>query len=134
MMTKENTMNAVRLSDGVLELLAGVCEERRFRAGEKVTVAGEHHHSMFFLLSGWVDIRFNEEGGGGPGVRVGERSALGEMGFLSGKKAVASAVAVSAVTALEVDEAAMAKLAAANPEAAREFREYLHDTVDKRLQ
>ena len=56
------------------------------------------------------------------------------MGFLSGENAIATAVAVSPVTALELDQNALDKLEARNPEAAAEFSEYLANTIDKRLQ
>ena len=126
-------MSAVRLSDEVLDELENICEQCRFKPGEKITVKGERHKSMFFILSGWVDIRFFEEDSGTSSLRVGERSALGEMGFLSGKDAVATAVAVGAVTALELDKNRLDELEAKNPHAAAEFSQYLASTIDRRL-
>ncbi|MCP4935659.1 MAG: hypothetical protein GY927_15985 [bacterium] len=55
------------------------------------------------------------------------------MSFLSGNSAVATAVAVSAVTALELDQNALDKLQTKNPQAADEFANYLTKTIDKRL-
>ncbi len=127
-------MSAVRLSDETLEHLKGICEIRKFKPGEKVTVRGKHSGKMFFVLSGWVDIRFFEKGGGGASLRVGERSALGEMGFLSGKKAVATAVAVNVVSALELDENTFATLREISSDAADELSQYLAATIDRRLQ
>ena len=127
-------MGAVRISDDVLGELEQICEQRQFSPGEKITVKGEQHKSMFFILTGWVEIRFLEERSETCSLRVGERSALGEMGFLSGEDAVATAVAVSAVTALELDQNTLNKLEAKNPQAAAEFSQYLVNTIDKRLQ
>ncbi len=127
-------MGAVRLSDDVLEELERICRRRKFSPGEEITVKGERHKDMFFILSGWVEIRFLEDRSESCSLRVGERSALGEMGFLSGENAIATAVAVGEVTALKVDETSMGKLEAINPEAADEFSNYLINTVDKRLQ
>ena len=126
-------MSAVRLSDEVLDELELICQQRGFKPGEKITVKGEHRKSMFFILTGWVDIRFFEQGAASS-LRVGERSALGEMGFLTGENAVATAVAVGAVTALELDKNTLEALEAKNPQAASEFSRYLTDTIDKRLQ
>jgi CRP-like cAMP-binding protein len=55
------------------------------------------------------------------------------MGFLSGEHAVATAVAVSPVTALALDQNALDKLEARNPQAAAEFSDYLASTIDTRL-
>ncbi len=126
-------MSAVRLNDEVLNELLQICKQRQFKPGEKITVKGELPQNMYFILAGWVDIRFFEDGGGASSLRVGERSALGEMSFLSGKSAVATAVAVSAVTALELDQNALDKLEAKNPQAADKFANYLTKTIDKRL-
>ena len=127
-------MSAVRLSDYVLGELEQICERRQFKLGETITVKGEKHKSMFFILTGWVQIEFLEKRSASSSLRVGERTVLGEMGFLSGENAVATAVAVSPVTALELDQNALDRLEAGNPEAAAEFSEYLVNTIDKRLQ
>ncbi len=126
-------MGAVRLSDKLLRELEQICKHRDFAPGEKMTIKGEEHKSMFFILSGWVDIRFLNERSEAQSLRVGERSALGEMGFLSGENAVATAVAVGAVSALELEPNTIRKLEARNPAAAAEFSEYLAQTIDKRL-
>jgi len=126
-------MTAIRLSDDVLVELEQICQLRHFKPGEQITVQGEQHESMFFLLTGWVDIRFHNEGGGTSSLRVGERSALGEMGFLAGKSAGATAVAVSAVSAYQLDAQTFKKLEEQNPAAAKEFSSYLEKTIDRRL-
>jgi len=127
-------MGAVRLSDEVLSELEQICERRQFGLGETITVKGEKHKSMFFILTGWVQIRFLEDRSEACSLRVGERSVLGEMGFLSGKNAVATAQAASPVTALEVDQNSLDELEARNPPAATEFLQYLASTIDRRLQ
>lgn len=127
-------MGSVRLSDEVLSELEQICGRRQFGLGETITVKGEKHDSMFFILSGWVQIRFLEDRSEACSLRVGERSVLGEMGFLSGKDAVATAQAVSPVTALELDQDALDALKARNPQAATELSEYLTNTIDQRLQ
>lgn len=127
-------MGAVRLSDEVLSELEQICERRQFGPGETITVKGEKHKSMFFILTGWVQIRFLEDRSEVCSLRVGERSVLGEMGFLSGKNAVATAQAVSPVTALELDQNSLDQLEARNPRAATEFLQYLASTIDRRLQ
>ncbi len=127
-------MSAIRLNEEVLDELQGICKQRQFKPGEKITVKGEQLESMYFILSGWVDIRFFEDEGSTSTLRVGERSALGEMSFLTGKSAVATAVAVSAVTALELDQKALDQLENNNSRAASEFSNYLGNTIDKRLQ
>lgn len=112
---------------------------RRFGAGQKITAKGEicnddeTGRTMFFIVSGWVEIRFHEEGGGHSSLQVGENSALGEMSFLSGKASIATAVARGEVFALEVDEPSLQKLKAQNPEASEEFSAFLTATVDRRL-
>jgi CRP-like cAMP-binding protein len=126
-------MGAVRLSNDVLSELEQICERREFNWGETITVKGEKHKSMFFILTGWVQINFLDERSELSSLRVGERAVLGEMGFLSGKNAVATASAASPVTALELDQSALDKLAARNPQAAAEFSEYLANTIDSRL-
>ena len=126
-------MNAVRLSDDVLGELEQICERRTFSLGEAITVKGEKPKSMFFILTGWVQIRFLEDRSETSSLRVGERAVLGEMGFLSGADAVATAVAVSPVTALELDQDALDELEARNPQAAAELSKYLTSTIDSRL-
>ena len=127
-------MNAVRLNDEVREMLEAICQKRRFQSGEEITVKGEQHHAMYFILSGWVDIRFLDERNEACSLRVGERSVLGEMGFLSGRDAVATSVAVGPVTALELNQDVFDRLMEENPAAARELSDYLAQTIDKRLQ
>ncbi len=126
-------MCAMRLGDDTLKELEQICERRVFGRGETITVKGEKHESMFFLLSGWVEIRFLDDRSEACSLRVGERSVLGEMGYLSGENAVATAVVVSPVTALELDRGAMDTLASRNPQAAEELSRYLADTIDDRL-
>ncbi len=126
-------MGAVRLSDDVLGELEQICERRQFNLGETITVKGEKHKSMFFILTGWVQIRFLDNRSESSSLRVGERAILGEMGFLSGENAVATAVAVSPVTALELDREALDRLEARKPQAAAEFSDYLVNTIDGRL-
>lgn len=126
-------MCAKRLGDDTLKELEQICERRVFGRGETITVKGEKHESMFFLLSGWVEIRFLDDRSEACSLRVGERSVLGEMGYLSGENAVATAVVVSPVTALELDRRAMDTLESRNPQAAAELTRYLADTVDDRL-
>ncbi len=127
-------MDAIRISDEVLAELEQICEQHQFNPGEEITVKGEHHNSMFFILAGWVEIKFLDDRNEACSLRVGERSPLGEMGFLSGKYAIATAVATSFVTALEITRESTAKLEAKNPELAKEFSRYLIATIDKRLQ
>lgn len=126
-------MAAERLSDDILSELEQICERRQFHLGETITVKGEKHDAMYFILTGWVQIEFLEARSGTSTLRVGERSVLGEMGFLSGENAVATAMAVSPVTALEVDNRALEQLEARNPQAAAEFSDYLAKTIDSRL-
>ncbi|MCC2113018.1 MAG: cyclic nucleotide-binding domain-containing protein [Hyphomicrobiales bacterium] len=129
----EDVMAAVRLSDDVLNELEQLCERRKFKVGETITTKGDKHKSMFFILSGWVQIWFLDDGGDTHSLRVGERSILGEMGFLSGKSAVATANVVSPVTALELDQETLDRLEEKNPQAAAELSLYLTNTVDRRL-
>ena len=126
-------MCAVRLSEEVLSELEQICERRQFNLGEAITVKGEKQKSMYFILTGWVQIRFLESRSENSSLRVGERAVLGEMGFLSGEDAVATAVAVSPVTALELDQSTLDELESRNPQAAAEFSNYLVNTIDSRL-
>ena len=126
-------MSTIRVSDEILDHLQNLCQLRKFKPGEVVTVKGESHESMYFILSGWVDIRFFEDGEETTPLRLGEKSALGEMSFLSGECAVATAVAVTFVNALELDHETLERFRAENPRAAEEFSTYLAATVDKRL-
>ncbi len=127
-------MTAVRLSDDVLSELEQICERRQFSMDETITVKGEKHKSMFFILSGWVQIRFLEDRSEAHSLRVGERSIIGEMAFLSGENAVATAEVVSPVTALELNQNTLDELQARNPQAAAELTDYLTSTIDRRLQ
>lgn len=127
-------MGALRISDEVLDHLQKLCNPRKFKPGETITVRGESHDNMFFIMSGWVEIRFFEDGEETTPLRIGEKSALGEIGFLSGENAIATAVAVTFVSALELDQATLEQLRLQNPDAAQEFSEYLSATIDKRLQ
>ena len=54
-------MGAVRLSDHVQGELEQICERRQFNLGDTITVKGEKHKSMFFILTGWVQIEFLEK-------------------------------------------------------------------------
>ncbi len=128
-----DVMAAVRLSDDVLRELEQICERRQFNLGETITVKGEKHRSMFFILTGWVQIEFLDDRSEACSLRVGERSILGEMGFLSGDDAVATAEVVSPVTALELNQDTLDELEARNPQAATELSQYLANTIDRRL-
>ena len=128
-----DVMAAVRLSDDVLRELEQICERRQFNMDETITVKGEKHKSMFFILAGWVQIRFLDDRSEAHSLRVGERSIVGEMAFLSGENAVATVEVVSPVTALELNQDTLDDLEARNPKAAAELSQYLANTIDRRL-
>jgi CRP-like cAMP-binding protein len=102
--------SAAQLCDlGVLEPL---CRKMRFSAGDVLREAGHHYRDMYLIAGGSVAIQV--AGGGGVTDRAAG-SSIGEIEFLQGCAATATATARTATEALVIDDATLARLEAEHP-------------------
>jgi CRP-like cAMP-binding protein len=90
-----------QLSPGELEVLAGLCRERRFGAGEVIFSQGDLGDSLYVIEAGEVEVSRSER----PGVPLAVLQAgacFGEMALIDREDRSATARARGPVTALQL--------------------------------
>jgi thioredoxin reductase (NADPH) len=99
------------LSDAEVLRLTGLGSARSIQKGEAVIRAGETGHGLSLILRGDVEITRRETAGGSAHIVThGPGEFIGEMGQLSGRPALADAVALSAVEVVAIKPEALRSL------------------------
>lgn len=118
------------MDDDHIRALAPVAPQRSFAAGEVLRPWGAHASDMFVVLEGEVAVEFEDSNRST--VTVGRHQPLGEMGFLTGRPAMARLVATDPVTVLVVDGAVLAALGREDPDMAVRVQRALARTAEAR--
>ena len=133
----------VKLDDQGIRELAAVLVSRDFSAGERLISCGQHSDTLFFIMSGAVQmsIRSNDTT-----LHLGEKQAgmwVGDFGFISPGEATADVVAEVPTSVLILSQEAMKKLRERSPttasillqalsiELATRLRESTHYVLEK---
>jgi CRP-like cAMP-binding protein len=88
------------------DLLAGVCKEVRFAAGDELRRKGLLSVDMYVITSGEVDISVGGSAGASSPLTAVRGSPIGEIGFITGVPATATVTAKTNVSALYIDKSA----------------------------
>jgi hypothetical protein len=113
-----------------LKSLADFCRTVSLRPGDVLRLKGQHYKEMYLVVDGRVDVDFRP----GPVAArsVGAGAPIGEISFLRGCPAVATATARTAVTALVLDDATLAALERKQPALAARFLQALAEIAEER--
>lgn len=103
-----------KLNDNEKEQLNSVVEHRQFSKGDTIMNEGENGGELFMIRSGSVAILRNIKGEQQRLRTVGEGALLGEITFLTGEPATASAEAVEDVVVYRMNQAGFSKLMLSN--------------------
>ena len=95
--------------------LRDFCETASFRPGDMLRQQGQYYRSMYWLTEGLAKVDFGSGSGAPPAITVGAGWPIGEISFLRGSPAVATATASVATRALVVDDAVLARLEREQP-------------------
>ena len=99
------------------ERLAGYAEGCRFAAGEALIAQGETSDDVYILRDGTISIAVEGADGGRIRLRTaGPGTVVGEIAFILRRPRTAWAVADTAVTADRITRAAVARMAAEEPQ------------------
>lgn len=116
-----------RLQD--VEILAPLSEVERntiaeqanlhhYSRGETIIRHGQAGDSMFVLHDGTVRVRLPGQAAGADIAQLGPGSIFGEMALLTGEARTADVVAITDVTALEIEKQSLQPILEANPDLA----------------
>jgi len=97
------------------ERLAACCTVRRFRSGETVVREGDTAQSLYIVARGALEVRRGEK----VIAPIPEGSVFGEQAFFDGEPRSASVVAVADGELMELGAGDLEKLAARDPQLAR---------------
>ncbi|MGD9783630.1 MAG: GNAT family N-acetyltransferase [Hyphomicrobiaceae bacterium] len=110
-------------------LIADLCGERTFTAGERLRTKGLLSIDMFLLTRGEVEI----DVGDAPATLIaGRGSPVGEIGFLTGVPATATVTARGDVSALYIDNGTWRAIAQHKPEVAIALHRQLAEIAEGR--
>jgi CRP-like cAMP-binding protein len=115
-----------------MELLGSYCRRASFGPGSVLRQRNQHYSDMFVITSGTVNIDF-EAGEGAPRQKCGPGSPVGEIGFLRGCPATATAAAETAVDALVVDDAVFAQFQPSRRDQYTHLWHLLTETAEQRV-
>lgn len=103
------------------DLLAGMCQEVTFAAGEKLRVKGLLSVDMYLITRGEVEISIDGSPDSGQPITARRGSPIGEIGFIRGVPATATVTAKTDVGALYIDKPAWSAIELQMPQAAVAF-------------
>ena len=112
-------------------LLAGVCKEVTFAAGENLRVKGLLSIDMYLITKGEVEISIDRAAGAAP-LTAGRGSPIGEIGFITGSPATATVTAKTDVGALYIDKPAWRTIEREMPQTAVAFYRELSEISEGR--
>jgi CRP-like cAMP-binding protein len=138
---EEDSMDTVRalkqvimfkeLSEPVLEIIAGTAEEVSVPAGEEIISVRDAPDALFIIRNGTV--RVTSESAKIPPAFFGTGESLGDVLFIDGGRASATAVAVERVDLLVFRSAKVAEALAGHPEAGHQFYRAIARTLARHL-
>jgi len=112
-------------------LTAGLCEQATFNTGEVVREQGIHYSSMYLIVKGSVEVKLeNKEAP----IIVNAGSPIGEIGFLKGCPATATAIAREHTRVVILDDATLWRIEQEEPLLAVFLLRSLASTADERLE
>ncbi len=115
-----------------MKALGDFCAAVGFSQGDLLRVKGRHYRDMYWLTSGRVKVDFGDDADV-PNVAVVDAGwPIGEIGFLLGTPAAATVTAASAVTALVIDDAALARIDREQPALAARLLRVLAGIAESR--
>lgn len=100
----------------------------RFEPDEALRLTGRHYRDMYLITAGEVEVRRDI----GRGFAIGPGSPIGEIGFLRSCPATATVIAKTAVDALVVDDATLARLEGERPVLAAQLLQVLANIAEER--
>lgn len=113
-------------------LLRGFCSLRRFEPGDVLREKGQHYNDMYLITGGRVAVNL-EAGSKSDNVLLSEGAPVGEIGFLRGCPATATAVARTPTEAIVIDDVALARLEREQPALAAQLLRHLAETAEERI-
>ena len=102
----------------VLASLAEFTEQHHFRQGETLRLKGQHYRDAFLIIEGKVGVYRHDPSAPDHMIRRLPGDTIGEIGFLHGTAANADVIALEAVSAFCIDDAAMKRLRHGSPDVA----------------
>ena len=111
-------------------LAPGLCATRQFVAGDELRRKDQHYTDMYLIVDGQVDVRLSP---GADPIRVGPGFPVGEIGFLKGCRATATAVAREPTTALVLDDDTLWRIEREDPMLAVFLLRALAATAESRI-
>lgn len=115
------------------EALAPYCETRQFAAGEVLCRQGHRHKDMYLIAEGQVAVRIAGNCSSVREIVCGPGSPIGEIGFLIGCPATASATAKTSVAGLVIDDTTLWRLEKENSSLAIGLLRFLGEISQERL-
>ena len=114
------------------DLLAGVCKEVTFAAGNALRTKGLLSIDMYLLTRGEVEICLENSGSNSTRFTAGRGSPIGEIGFIAGLPATATVTARTDVGALYIDNATWRTVEQRMPQLAVAFYRQLAEIAEGR--
>jgi CRP-like cAMP-binding protein len=111
-------------------LAPGMCKGVAFAPGDELRRKDNHYADMYLIVSGRVEIQLDTDVAP---IVVGPGSPVGEIGFLKGCRATATAVALEPTTALALDDEALWRIEREEPELSPALLRALASIAEARL-
>src|SRR5262249_26881782 len=124
----ENVSGSAASNSIDLDSLHSYCRTVRFEPDEALRLTGRHYRDMYLITAGEVEVRRDI----GRGFAIGPGSPIGEIGFLRSCPATATVIAKTAVDALVVDDATLARLEGERPVLAAQLLQVLANIAEER--
>jgi len=111
--------------------LAAACQRAHFAPGDVLREAGLHYRGMYLITEGSVEIVLPARQATTHRT-LGPGASIGEIGFLRGCPATGTVTARTAVDALVIDDAALARLETEDPVLTAQLMRHLALTAEER--
>jgi CRP-like cAMP-binding protein len=119
------------VADPVLAVVAGAAEEVTVSAGETIVAPAEEPHALYVIRNGTVSIQFPD--GEAPPLLFGAGETIGEVLFVDGGAAGATAVALERVDLLVLRSERLAGALAREPGAGHELYRAIAKSLAARM-
>lgn len=120
-----------RQAQVIFQELAPLCEALRFSAGETVREAGKYYRDMYLITGGEVTVALDRVSKAT--IIVGTGQPIGEIGFLRGTAANATAIAQTDVSAFKIDDHCLYRVEHQQPELYVRLLQMLGQVIDERI-
>lgn len=115
-----------------LGLLRAYCPLKRFTSGGVLRQEGHHYKDMYLIVRGSVAVRLQGRGDADR-VILGPGSPIGEIGFLRGCAATATALAETDTDVIVLDDVTLARIETERPALVARLLRELADTAEARV-